>query len=188
MSVHNLILQMAFMYSWFWHFPTHEISPNLYTGPDPKVKDIYALHDKGVKTIVSLRLHEQPKKEKLCQQLGMRWYQIKSGVFLAPTDEQFDKFRAILNNPGNLPCYTACEVGSDRVGVYLAAYRAVDQHWTEDQIAQGFRDEHQKTWWPAFRKYKPAVIAYAKRQEAAGHDAQTAIETQSANKSQPVSQ
>lgn len=141
--------------------PTEEVSPILYRGSDPKIKQIYALHDKGIKTIISLRTHPEPKKEQLCKQLGMKWVQIKTGVFLTPTDEEFDQFRAIVNNPQNQPSFASCEVDMDRTGVYIAAYRMVDQHWSVEQMNDEFRQHHQKKWWPVFRKYQRVVVAYA---------------------------
>ena len=126
------------------------------------MKDIYALHDKGFKTIISLRTNPETRKEKLCDKLGMKWINIKTGVFQTPSAEQFDQFRAIVNDPKNQPIYTSCEVDMDRTGVYVAAYRMVDQHWTVQQMQDEFKSHHQKRWWPIFRKYERVVTAYAK--------------------------
>ena len=49
----------------------------------------------------------------------------------------------------------------DRTGVYLAAYRMADLHWSAQQIHEDFRTHHQKVWWPVFRKYERHVIEYA---------------------------
>ncbi len=138
-----------------------QITPTLYRGMDPKAKEIQVLHDKGFKTIISLRTNPQKKKEKICDQLGMKWIQIKTGVFKVPTFEQMDQFRAIVNNPKMQPCYASCEVNMDRTGVYIAAHRMVDLHWTAQQVADEFKAHHQKTWWPPFRKYQSQVEAYA---------------------------
>ncbi len=51
----------------------------------------------------------------------------------------------------------------DRTGVYIAAYRMVDQHWTTKQMVDEFSSHHQKKWWPIFRKYEGKVVAYAKK-------------------------
>jgi protein tyrosine/serine phosphatase len=141
--------------------------PTLYRGRDPRIKDIIALHDKGIKTIVSLRTNPEYKKQKLCERLGMKWIQIATGVFRTPRDEQFDQFRRIIKDPKNQPCYMACEIDMDRTSVYLAAYRMVDQGWTAEQVKQEFKLHHQKRWWPEFRKYGGAVAAYAQRRELA---------------------
>lgn len=128
---------------------------------DPKVKDIYALHDKGIKTIVSLRTNPEYKKQELCQKLGMRWINIKTGVFKTPTPDQFDQFRAIVNDPQCQPCYVSCEVDMDRTLVYIAAHQMVDEHWTKAQIEKEFSENHQKRWWPIFCKYERKVMEYA---------------------------
>jgi len=149
------------LYAPLLHGSMEQVTPTLFRGPDPKMQVIRQLHDKGIKTIISLRTNPQRKKARLCQELGMNWVQIKTGVFLTPTFEQFDQFRAIVNDPKQQPIYAACEIDMDRTGVYIAAYRMVDQHWTSDQMAEEFKKHHQKTWWPVFRKYQKDVIAYS---------------------------
>ncbi len=161
MDIHNFVLQFAVLFAPLIHTPMEQITPTLYRGLDPKVKDIHVLHDKGFKTIISLRTNPQMKKQRLCNQLGMKWIVIKTGVFKVPTFDQMDQFRSIVNNPKNLPIYTACEINMDRTSVYIAAHRMVDLHWTAQQVADEFKQHHQKTWWPPFRKYLSAVEAYA---------------------------
>jgi protein tyrosine phosphatase (PTP) superfamily phosphohydrolase (DUF442 family) len=157
----NIAIQFAFLYAPFLHCVTEQVTPTLYRGPDPKIKDIYSLHDKGFKTIISLRTNSEEKKRKLCEKLGMKWIQIKTGVFLTPTDQQFDQFRAIINDPKNQPCLASCEIDMDRTGLYIATYRMVDQHWSAQQMEAEFKSHHQKKWWPPFRKYERAVVAYS---------------------------
>lgn len=164
MNFHNLAIQFAVLYAPFLHCTMEQVTPNLSRGPDPKIKDIYALHDQGIKTIISLRTNPETKKQKLCQQLGMKWIQIKTGVFMTPTAAQFDQFRAIVNDPQFQPCYTSCEIDMDRTGVYIAAYRMVDQQWSASQMQEEFNQHHQKKWWPIFRKYERVVTAYADNQ------------------------
>ncbi len=173
MNLHNIIIQMAFMYAPLMsHGPIEQVTPNLMRGPDPKVADIYALRDNGVKTIISLRTNPERKKQELCKKIGMKWVQIKTGVFKTPTDEQFDQFRQIVDDPKNQPCYASCEIDMDRTGVYIAAYRMTDQHWTTKQMVDEFTSHHQKKWWPVFRKYEGKVVAYAKKRNAQGADTQ----------------
>jgi protein tyrosine phosphatase (PTP) superfamily phosphohydrolase (DUF442 family) len=165
---------MAFMYAPLMsHGSIEQVTPNLMRGPDPKIADIYPLRDNGVKTIISLRTNPERKKQKLCKELGMKWIQIKTGVFKTPTDEQFDEFRKIVDDPQNQQCYASCEIDIDRTGVYIAAYRMTDQGWTTQQMVDEFVSHHQKKWWPVFRKYEGKVVAYAKKRNAPGADTQT---------------
>jgi hypothetical protein len=69
----------------FW-----QVTPYLYKGPDPKIHEIYILREKGIRTIISLRTNSQKRKQELCEQLGLRWIEIKTGVFLPLTPEQLD--------------------------------------------------------------------------------------------------
>lgn len=126
------------------------------------MQQIQELHkDKGIKTFISMRTNPQKKKEKLCKEIGCNWVWLKTGVFKVPTFEAMDKFRAVVNDPAMQPCYASCEVNMDRTGVYIAAHRMVDLHWTAQQVEDEFKAHHQKTWWPPFRKYLPQVEAYA---------------------------
>ncbi len=165
MDIKTFLLQFAVLYGAFIHAQPQQVEPGLYRGTDPKIKDIYALHDRGIKTIISLRLHPQKNKAKLCEKLGMKWIQIPTGVFLTPTNKQLDEFRALVKDPKNLPCFFSCEVDMDRASAYLAAYRMVDLNWTPEQIKTDFKKHHQKIWWPPFRKYESAVISYAESQK-----------------------
>lgn len=174
MGVKLFLLQFAFLYAPFVHPPMEQIGPTLYRAPDPKIKEIYQLHDKGFKTIISIRTNPQDKKRRLCEKLGMRWVNIKTGVFKVPTEDQFDQFRSIVNDPVAQPCLVSCEIGMDRVGVYVAAHRMVDQKWTPEQVREEFKRNHQKTWWPTFRKYDDCVIAYAEEKKKEQLAAQTA--------------
>ena len=163
MGFQNFFIQFAFLYAPLLHCNTEQVTPTLMRGPDPKMGDIQSLHDKGIKTIVSIRTNGQKKKRELAEKLGMKWIQLPTGVFKVPTDEEFDRFRAIVNDRKNQPCYTSCEIDMDRTGVYIAAYRMVDQHWTAQQMNDEFRTHHQKRWWWIFRKYQGAVEAYAQK-------------------------
>jgi protein tyrosine phosphatase (PTP) superfamily phosphohydrolase (DUF442 family) len=167
LSFKSVLLQFAVLYAPLLHCPTTQVTPFLWRGPDPHMQDIRGLHDKGIKTILSMRTNGQRKKERLCEELGMHWEWLPTGIFHSPTDDQFDRFRSIVNDPAKRPCYASCEVDMDRTGVYIAAYRLVDQHWTVEQIEEEFRKNHQKRWWPAFRKYKEVVVAYAARRNNA---------------------
>lgn len=155
-----------------------QIGPNLYRGPDPSAREIRALHDKGFKTIISIRTNSEEKKRKLCERLGMRWVNIPTGVFLVPTDDQFDQFRAIINQPENLPCLVSCELGMDRAGVYIAAHRVADENWSEKQMREEFCTHHQKRWWPVFRKYQRHVISYAERRQGQSRASEASMSDQ----------
>jgi hypothetical protein len=162
MDIKSILIQFAFLYAPFIHCPTERVAPNIYRGGDPKTRDIYMLRDKGIKTIISLRVNPQKNKTLLCEKLGMQWVHIPTGIFLTPKTDEFDHFRAVVNNPKNLPCYMACEVDMDRTGVYIAVYRMVDQYWSIEQVKEEFRQHHQKKWWPPFWNYAKAVEEYAK--------------------------
>lgn len=177
MSLHNFILQFAVLISPLIHMPMTQVSPTMWRGMDPKVKDVYALHDQGIKTIVSLRTNPEYKKQVLCEKLGMHWFNIKTGVFKTPSADQFDQFRAIVNNPKYQPCYVACEVDMDRTLVYIAAQQMCDEHWTTAQVEKEFKDNHQKRWWPIFCKYERKVTEYANNRTQETASTPTTIST-----------
>jgi protein tyrosine phosphatase (PTP) superfamily phosphohydrolase (DUF442 family) len=186
MDIKTLVLQFAFLYAPLLHCQTHQVSPGLYRGPDPHMADIRSLHAKGIKTIISLRTNGQANKARLCKQLGMNWVWIKTGVFHSPTEDQFDRFRAIVNDPKQQPVYASCEIDMDRTGVYIAAYRMVDEHWSEAQVKQEFRENHQKRWWPAFRKYQSVVAAYAAKKQKESEAAKIGFRDQTNSSALPT--
>ena len=165
MDIHRFLIQFAFLYAPLLHCHPEQVTPNLYRGGDPKIKDIYVLHDKSFKTIISLRTNPERNKARLCEKLGLKWINIPTGVFLTPTNEQLGQFCTIVKDPKNLPCYVSCEIDMDRTGVYLAAYRMADCNWSVQQMNDDFRQHHQKRWWPVFRKYQRVAIKYAESQK-----------------------
>lgn len=160
-NIHNFVLQFAVLFAPLLHIPTEQITPTLYRGPDPRVEDIYALHKKGFKTIVSMRTNPQWQKQELCQKLGMKWVHIKTGVFQVPTEQQIDIFRSVVKDPERQPVYCSCEISMDRTGVFLAAHQMADNGWDYQKMDVDFHKHHPKLWWPIFRKYERAVNTYA---------------------------
>ncbi len=173
MSLQTFALQFAFLFAPLIHHQMIEVEPGLYRGTDPKIKDLPKLQQQGFKTIVSFRTNDQPKKSLRASQLGIRWVNIPTGVFLNPTDQEFDDFRAVINDPKNLPCLMTCEVNMDRTLVYLAAHQMVDKGWTAAQIDREFKEAHQKVWWPPFRKYRETVADYAAKRRTPNSIAST---------------
>jgi protein tyrosine phosphatase (PTP) superfamily phosphohydrolase (DUF442 family) len=165
-SLHNLLLQFSFLFAPMTHMPTEQICPTIYRGRDPNIAQIKVLHDKGIKTIVSLRTHDQPKKQKYAESLGMKWVRIPSGVFKTPAFAEIDAFRGVVNKPANQPCYVCCTIGTDRNAAFLAAYRMTDENWTAQQTLTELEQHHLKRWWPIFADYPKTAAAYAKTHQS----------------------
>jgi protein tyrosine phosphatase (PTP) superfamily phosphohydrolase (DUF442 family) len=163
MSPHNFILQFAFLYAplLHMHFTIEQVSPVLYRGLDPSAHEIQLIHDKGIKTIVSMRTKPERKKEALCKKLGMNWIHIPTGVLSTPKPEQFDQFLSVFNDPAKLPVYACCTIDMERSAAYVEAYRMKDQHWTSELVHDEFTKHHLKRWWPPFNHYQGVIEKYA---------------------------
>lgn len=84
-----------------------------------------------------------------------------------PTDENADKFVALMRDPKNLPVHVHCEHGIGRTGVMVALYRTLIDGWTLDAAldearvyglyGKGFADGAEKTQF--LRRFVPQRLA-----------------------------
>jgi protein-tyrosine phosphatase len=69
---------------------------------------------------------------------GIRYVWIPSEQ--VPTDENADKFVALVSDPANQPVHVHCEHGVGRTGVMVALYRTLVEGWAlDDAIAEARR-------------------------------------------------
>ena len=152
----------------FGGFKCEQLSPQIFRGSAPAKENLRELKDMGIKTIISVRTNSTPKRARLCKQLGLKFFHIKTGVFHIPKEKEIDQFLSIVENPDNLPVYICCILGTDRTACYSAIYRVAEDGWTaqhayEEQVEKGLKE-----WWPIFRKYtKTLQIVESRREQLA---------------------
>ena len=122
-----------------------EVAPRLYRGGQPSLEGLEALKTMGVDIVVSMR--ERNKREEAeVTRLGMRYVSIPWHCPF-PRDEVFARFlRLIRDNPGK-KTFVHCNLGDDRTGMAVAAYRMAEENWSADEAmkemrAFGFRGVH----------------------------------------------
>ena len=126
-----------------------EVSPQLYRGAQPSSEGLEYLAGMGVEIIVNLRPGEHPDEEQEATRLGMRYVSIPWHCY-HPNDEAMADFLHVLRENPNKKIFVHCELGSDRTGMSIAAYRMSVQGWSADDAmkemqAYGFSGSHHLT-------------------------------------------
>lgn len=103
------------------------------------------VHDRGIKTVVTLRDASDPKnpppdleEEQYCRAEGIKYCRISPRNWWAPdgsvpAEKGVKKFRDIMDHPKNYPVLVHCFAGVHRTGAYVAVYRMEFEHWSNEQ-------------------------------------------------------
>ncbi len=109
------------------------ISPALYRGAQPDEQGFAALKRLGIKTIVNLRELHGDREE--MAGLALQYARLRFNP-TEPSDELVAQFLSILRDPSNCPVYVHCQMGSDRTGIMVAAYRVIEEGWPVEEAAK----------------------------------------------------
>ena len=126
-----------------------EVSAQLYRGGQPSSEGLAFLADLGVGIIVNLRPGDHTEEEAEASRLGMRYVSIPWQCY-HPNDAAIASFLTVLReNPGK-KIFVHCELGSDRTGMSIAAYRMSAQGWSAEEAMTemrvfGFTSSHHLT-------------------------------------------
>ena len=126
-----------------------EVSPQLYRGAQPSSEGIEFLAKMGVEIIVNLRPGDRPEEEAEAGRLGVRYVSIPWQCY-HPNDTAIANFLHVLRENPDKKIFVHCELGSDRTGMSIAAYRMSVQGWSADEAmkemqAYGFTSSHHLT-------------------------------------------
>jgi tyrosine-protein phosphatase SIW14 len=109
-----------------------EVTPTLYRGGQPTPEGWRTLARMGVAIVVDLRVTGRADERAEVTRLGMRYVEIPWQCF-HPNDSDFSRFLAVLrDNPGK-KVFVHCDIGDDRTGMEIAAYRMAVEKWTSEQ-------------------------------------------------------
>ena len=112
----------------------------------------WAIHDYGIKTVVTLRDSYYPgepppgkEEEEFCAAEEIKYCRISPLVSPPNGDEGVTKFCKIMDDPKNYPVLIHCYAGIHRTGAFCAIYRMEYEGWSnEEAIAEmrswGYKD------------------------------------------------
>jgi protein tyrosine/serine phosphatase len=103
------------------------VSDVLYRGAQPSPEGFERLKQMGIKTVVDLR--GASHRDEL-EDLGLKYVHIPSNAFQVENANVVEFLRAV-RDPANQPVFVHCAQGADRTGCYVAAYRIIEQGWSE---------------------------------------------------------
>ena len=106
------------------------VAPGIYRGAAPTAEGLRFLKERGVHTVIDLRIERKGQKEEAATAaaLGLRRIRIPMGRE-APTEKQIAQFLAVLDAAPREPVFVHCQYGADRTGAMIGLYRERRQNW-----------------------------------------------------------
>ncbi|HKE28495.1 MAG TPA: hypothetical protein VKB88_39365 [Bryobacteraceae bacterium] len=111
------------------------VNDHIFRGHQPGKDDYPELAQMGIKTVLDLRggpIHK-PGERREVEAAGMHYISLRlSGIF-EPHDRQIAQILAVMQDTDRWPIFIHCRRGDDRLGMVVACYRMVQDHWTNQQ-------------------------------------------------------
>jgi tyrosine-protein phosphatase SIW14 len=117
------------------------IVDGLYRGGQPERVGFEYLRNKGIKTIINLRIEND--EEPMVRELGMNYVHIPVNdmkVWSKIPQSAIDQYFKVLNDPSNYPIFFHCQRGADRTGAMAGFYRITVQGWDPAKAHSEARD------------------------------------------------
>jgi tyrosine-protein phosphatase SIW14 len=107
-----------------------------------------AVHDYGIKFVVSLRDGDKPvdvEEEEYCAKEDIKFIRLPPRKWWAqtgpaPVEENIAVFRSVMADPANYPVLVHCFAGVHRTGAFCAVYRMEQEHWTNTQAISELKE------------------------------------------------
>jgi protein tyrosine phosphatase (PTP) superfamily phosphohydrolase (DUF442 family) len=99
-----------------------KVSDDVLRGGQPNPKGFQELKDKGVKTVINLRMEDDSERG-TCMMLGLRYVYLPLPDTNPPTPEQLVEFQKVMKDPNRGITYIHCAAGTFRTGTMVAVYR-----------------------------------------------------------------
>ena len=137
------------------------VAPGIYRGAAPTPAGLKRLKEKGVRTVIDLRIEKKGQTEEAAtaKSLGLRRVRIPMGRE-APTEKQVRQFLTELKAAGSAPVFVHCQHGADRTGAMVGLWRVTQQAWTFDRAYKEMRKYGFK---PFLKELKGSVEKHAKK-------------------------
>lgn len=115
------------------------VNDNVLRGAQPTDEGIKRLAERGVKTVIDLRLpseHSIAHEKEMVESNGMRFVNVPMRGLAAPTEDQLYGVLRILNDSKQWPVFVHCRRGADRTGTVLACYRISHDNWNNQKALE----------------------------------------------------
>jgi protein tyrosine/serine phosphatase len=128
-----------------------QVSSDLYRGAQPDARGVKMLASKyQVKTVINLRDSDDSTEARQVREAGMMYIRLPLDAETV-TEADAEKFLTLLAGAPK-PVFVHCQVGRDRTGMAVAAYRVREQGWTvKDAVADMYAHGHFWMWFPKVR-------------------------------------
>jgi tyrosine-protein phosphatase SIW14 len=132
-----------------------KISDVLYRGAQPRAEGYQQLKNLSIEVVVDLHNSgsSQEAERQAVEALGMRYISMRASAIHGPSDAQVAEFLTLLRDNPNQRVFVHCNLGADRAGVMVAAFRIAQQQWTPDQAYNEMREFHFHTFLYSMGRY-----------------------------------
>jgi protein tyrosine/serine phosphatase len=143
-----LIADHGFVRPVYWNF--HEVTPELWRGPQPNPLHLRQLARKGLKTVINLRgpsgFGSYALERDFCDRHGIAFENAVIWSRASPLREQIDRLDAVFARIA-YPALIHCKSGADRAGIASALYLILRENRpVEEALRQlSWRFGHVKT-------------------------------------------
>jgi tyrosine-protein phosphatase SIW14 len=123
------------------------VADGLFRGGQPTERGFALLKQRGIKTIVNLRIEHD--EGKIVESLGMNYVHIPLEEVRPWTEipeAAIAKYFEVINNPANYPIFFHCQRGADRTGAMAAFYRMAIQGWDAQKSYSEARGIGMRPW------------------------------------------
>jgi tyrosine-protein phosphatase SIW14 len=108
-----------------------EVSPTLFRGAQPSGEGLDALAKMGIGVVIDLRGDRDSEREQVTK-FGMQYVSIPSHCSHM-NDDGVAEFLSVLRKNPDKKIFVHCQLGVDRTGMMIAAYRMGEQGWTAEE-------------------------------------------------------
>lgn len=114
-------------------FPVLLAGAGLFRSPQPSLEHLHHLKEQGLRGVVNLR-EESDESRWYCERAGLAYHHIAVGDWTVPTDEQVERFLALMEDPAHTPLLVHCWGGVGRTGLFVSCWRIHKGMRVEDAI------------------------------------------------------
>ena len=139
----------------------YQVTEGLFRGGQPTPKGFQQLQEKGIRTVINLRVDDSERK--LVESLGMRYVHIPIAMPLwsrpwktIPVAD-IAAFFEVVADPQNQPVFVHCHRGADRTGMMVGMYRIAYDKWNGAGAYNEAREIGMR-WW--FRSFKDQLLNF----------------------------